>query len=139
VDLKERLGALQPNTTSGRLRELLPLIEERIRAGVRLADIAKTLREGGLDVSIPNLKSCLQRHRKGMRVEGGAAPSAPEPSPSMVGPLEQPQPSPMAADALDRVMRPDPIESAREMARYEELGRASSRILTPRGGQEPNT
>lgn len=66
-DLAQALTALEPKTKVARVREVMPVIEERIAAGVRIADIAKTLQDSGIDLTEATLKSYLYQHRKKKR------------------------------------------------------------------------
>lgn len=58
------LESLTPVTKAARLRAYLPLIEEKLAAGVRLAEILAVLKANGLDVSKATFRSYRQRHRK---------------------------------------------------------------------------
>ncbi|MGY2492758.1 hypothetical protein [Cupriavidus sp. CP313] len=69
-DLAKALTALEPKTKVARVREVMPVIEERIAAGVRIADIAKALQDGGIDLSEATLRSYLYQHRKKKRKPG---------------------------------------------------------------------
>lgn len=62
-ELIEGIRALSVRTKSGRLRALMPLIEDRLADGVRQQDIITALREGGIDLTPGTFKSYLHRHR----------------------------------------------------------------------------
>jgi len=63
----EGLRNLTIRTKSGRLRTLMPVIEERLAAGVSQQDIVNVLREGGIDLTLGTFKSYLHRHRAKLR------------------------------------------------------------------------
>lgn len=63
----EGLRNLTIRTKSGRLRALMPVIEERLTAGVSQQDIVNVLREGGIDLTLGTFKSYLHRHRAKLR------------------------------------------------------------------------
>lgn len=55
---------MEPKTKASRVREVLPAIEQKLAEGVRIADILRTLSDGGLELTEGTLKSYLSRHRK---------------------------------------------------------------------------
>ncbi|WP_234909671.1 hypothetical protein [Xanthomonas citri] len=63
-DLTQALTAIEPKTKAAKVREVMPVIEQRIAAGVRIADILKTLKDSGIDLTEATLKSYLYRYRK---------------------------------------------------------------------------
>lgn len=63
----EELRKLTVRTKSGRLRALMPVIEERLAAGVSQQDIVNVLREAGIDLTLGTFKSYLHRHRAKLR------------------------------------------------------------------------
>ncbi|WP_341963770.1 ROK family transcriptional regulator [Pseudomonas sp. RC10] len=65
--LHAAIEAVVDGTKAGRLRALLPEIEQRLSAGARIADVAKALSEHGLPLSVATLKSYLYRSRKAAR------------------------------------------------------------------------
>lgn len=70
TDIQEalkRLEDLGPKTTAAKLRTLSPVIEAKLAAGIRHADIHASLREAGIDVSMATYKGTLQRLRKEAR------------------------------------------------------------------------
>lgn len=62
--IKAALLALTAKTKSGQLRELLPLIESKVAAGVRHEDILAALGEHGFSMSMAAYKTTLYRIRK---------------------------------------------------------------------------
>ena len=65
--LQAAIEAVEGGTKAGRLRALLPQIEQRLAAGARISDVAKVLNDNGLPISIATLKSYLYRSRKAAR------------------------------------------------------------------------
>ncbi|WP_231674477.1 hypothetical protein [Ralstonia pseudosolanacearum] len=63
-DLTQALTAMEPKTKAAKVREVMPVIEQRIAAGVRIADILKTLQGRGIDLTEATLKSYLYRYRR---------------------------------------------------------------------------
>jgi predicted NBD/HSP70 family sugar kinase len=57
----------EAGSKAGRLRALMPEIEQRIAAGVRIADIVRTLNANGLQITTATVKSYLYRFRKANR------------------------------------------------------------------------
>ncbi|MBR8029911.1 hypothetical protein KDX27_39115 [Burkholderia cenocepacia] len=68
--IKAALLALTAKTKSGQLRELLPLIEAKVAAGVRHEDILAALGQHGFSMSMAAYKTTLYRIRK-ERAQGG--------------------------------------------------------------------
>ena len=66
-ELIEGIRALSVRTKSGRLRALMPVIEDRLADGVRQQDIITALREGGIDLTPGTFKSYLHRYRAKQR------------------------------------------------------------------------
>ncbi|CAJ3333245.1 Uncharacterised protein [Burkholderia pseudomallei] len=140
-DLTQALTAIEPKTKAAKVREVMPVIEQRIAAGVRIADILKTLKDSGIDLTEATLKSYLYRYRKkqGKTVGRQAEPVAPRsnsaPASTQSGESvsyeTESEPStsggPVSMQELDRLMNPDPAEQAEKMARYERLGKQQRR------------
>lgn len=136
VDLTQALSEIEPKTKAAKVREVMPVIEQRIAAGVRIADILKTLQDGGIELTAATLKSYLYRYRKKGRAVG--RPAAPVGQRS-TGTLASAQPGdsvsyetepeprasrePISMQELDRVMKPDPAKQAEDLARYERIAR----------------
>ncbi|ARU20782.1 glutathione ABC transporter permease GsiD [Ralstonia solanacearum] len=134
---------MEPKTKAAKVREVMPVIEQRIAAGVRIADILKTLQGRGIDLTEATLKSYLYRYR---RKQGKAVrrqtelvgtrraadlPASTQPGESVSYETEAPGTSPsrgpISMQELDRLMKPDPEEQAEKLARYERLGKQQRR------------
>jgi hypothetical protein len=63
-ELKISIEKLEAKTKAGRLRGLMPMIEAKVRQGVRHVDIIHALNEQGLAISEYTYRSYLQRYRK---------------------------------------------------------------------------
>jgi hypothetical protein len=138
--LADALKALTPNTKAGKVRALMPLIEEKIDQGVRISEILDVLKAGGLVLSEGTFKNYLHRARRRQQASAGAirharksghhqqpAQEAPEPLPPVPGQQGSPTIAPVSMRELDRIMKPDPAEQANEMARYERLAKQQRR------------
>ncbi|WP_286613189.1 hypothetical protein [Variovorax jilinensis] len=84
---------MEPKTKAARLREILPAITQKIAEGVRVADIVRTLREQGLELSEGTLKNYLSRHRAGKVARAassqtGSAPPAARGTRPLASPAE---------------------------------------------------
>jgi hypothetical protein len=133
------------------------VIEQRLAAGVRIADILKALRDGGIDLTEATLKSYLYRYRqKHGRAETAKPPAQPgarqtgvshsdaalggdslTPRPAALPPSNEadssenpPTRGPISMQELDRLMKPDPAEQAEKLARYERLAKQQRRSRT---------
>ncbi|AET95635.1 hypothetical protein [Caballeronia zhejiangensis] len=149
-NLIQALTALEPKTKAAKVREVMPVIEQRIAAGVRIADILKALKEGGIDLTEATLKSYLYRYRQKQQVKPGVAGRPAQPGaaqsdatqPVDVSPPHHPASSalnetdssaspasrgPISMQELDRLMKPDPAEQAEKLARYERLAKQQRR------------
>lgn len=137
-DLTQALTAIEPKTKAAKVREVMPVIEQRIAAGVRIADILKTLKDSGIDLTEATLKSYLYRYRKKHQAKTKGQQSASQtvgmPAPPQPGESESvshetdsaetpPSRGPISMQELDRVMKPDPEEQAKDIARYERLAK----------------
>ncbi|BBU33359.1 hypothetical protein BTHE68_70930 (plasmid) [Burkholderia sp. THE68] len=150
-DVMQALTALEPKTKAAKVREVMPLIEQRISAGVRIADILKALREGGIDLTEATLKSYLYRYRQKQQVErettGQKIQSNAQHSSATESVSQQHHPDsssitdsdssehvashgPISMQELDRLMKPDPAEQAEKLARYERLAKQQRRSRT---------
>jgi hypothetical protein len=69
-DLKNSLEKLQAETKAARLRALMPLIESKIREGIRHVEIIRSLNEQGFALSEYTYRSYLQRYRKKQKTAG---------------------------------------------------------------------
>lgn len=90
-DLKISIEKLEARKKAGRLRDLMPVIEAKIRQGIRHVDIIRALNEQGLAMSEYTYRSYLRRYRKkqvavGKPARGGAQVlDAPSTAPSTLG------------------------------------------------------
>jgi len=73
--LRSALEKIEAGSKAGRLRALMPDIEHRIAAGVRIADIVHALNVNGLPITAATLKSYLYRFRKAARQNGDDDPT----------------------------------------------------------------
>ncbi|AKK65921.1 conjugal transfer protein TraD [Xanthomonas citri pv. mangiferaeindicae] len=141
-DLTQALTAIEPKTKAAKVREVMPVIEQRIAAGVRIADILKTLKDSGIDLTEATLKSYLYRYRRkhqaktkgqqsASRTVGMPTPPQPGESESVsheTDSVETPTSrGPISMQELDRLMKPDPAEQAEDIARYERLAKQKER------------
>lgn len=78
-ELIEALRGLPIRTKSGQLRQLMPVIEERLAAGVAQQDIVDALGRAGIDMTLGTFKSYLHRHRAKLR-EGASEPVSAKPA-----------------------------------------------------------
>jgi hypothetical protein len=75
-DLEARIEALTGRTAAARLRAVMPVIDRKVREGVRHEDIVEALQAAGLSVSLNTFRVNLYRYRKRSRVQGAASTSA---------------------------------------------------------------
>ncbi|WP_044044174.1 hypothetical protein [Caballeronia insecticola] len=150
-DVMQALTALEPKTKAAKVREVMPLIEQRISAGVRIADILKALRESGIDLTEATMKNYLYRYRQKQQVERettGQKIQSNAKHASATDPVSQRHYSdsssitdsdssaqvashrPISMQELDRLMKPDPAEQAEKLARYERLAKQQRRSRT---------
>lgn len=74
-DLEARIEALTGRTAAARLRAVMPVIDRKVREGVRHEDIVEALQAAGLSVSLNTFRVNLYRYRKRNRAEGAASAS----------------------------------------------------------------
>jgi hypothetical protein len=100
--IKSALLSLTAKTTTGQLREMLPLIEEKLAAGVKHEEILEVLNAHGLNLTLGSYKTMLYRIRQ--RTQTATAPASvpaasqpdrttraattPEPSPALPAAVE---------------------------------------------------
>src|SRR2546430_6793963 len=72
-DLKISIEKLEARTKAGRLRGLMPVIEAKVRQGIRHVDIIRALNEQGFAISEYTYRSYLQRYRKKQLAGGKSA------------------------------------------------------------------
>ncbi len=63
-DLKISIEKLEARTKAGRLRGLMPMIETKIRQGIRHVDVIRALNDQGFAISECTYRSYLQRYRR---------------------------------------------------------------------------
>ncbi|MDR5784571.1 conjugal transfer protein TraD [Caballeronia sp. LZ065] len=156
-DVVQALTALEPKTKAAKVREVMPLIEQRISAGVRIVDVLRALRANGIDLTEATLKSYLYRYRQKQQVEQDSAgqklpANVQQPHVQQSSATEAvsqrhysdsssisdsdlsthasphgPPHEPMSMQELDRLMKPDPDEQAEKLARYERLAKQQRR------------
>lgn len=77
-DLKIYIEKLEARTKAGRLRGLMPIIEAKVKQGIRHVDIIQALNEQGFAISEHTYRSYLQRYRK-KQIAGGKSARADAP------------------------------------------------------------
>ncbi|WP_130905446.1 TraD protein [Pseudomonas sp. Sample_22] len=140
LDLATALKAVEPETKAAQIRQVMPIIEQQLKAGVRRQAILDVLKEQGIEIGMETLKSYLYRYRKALKAEGKSdAVDVPKPPAMEAQPQAQPetnsvsydadkddqqQPPPMTPSALSKIMNPGDDVNASELARYESAGRS---------------
>ena len=124
-ELIEALSAIEPRTKAAKVRAVMPLIEQRIAAGVRIADILVAMNSSGLDITEATLKSYLYRYRKkkGRPTKRQAMSTATEKNVSYETDLPENKNQPVLMQQLDRLLKPDPETLADDVKRYERLAK----------------
>lgn len=79
--LLEALRAVPVRTLSGQLKPFMPLIEERMRDGVRLSQIIEVLESNGLPIQIGTLRKYLTRYRQSQRNSNATVKTTGAPKP----------------------------------------------------------
>lgn len=134
--VKLAISRMEPTSTSAKLRQVMPEIEEKLAAGVRLREVHQVLLEAGFDLTFQTLKTYIYRYRKkeqpvlreetyfkksvpdnGCLSRECSDPSTPASSNSLAPRI------PMSMQNIDRMMKPTPSEQAEKLARYELLAR----------------
>jgi hypothetical protein len=75
-DLEARIEALTGRTAAARLRAVMPVIDRKVREGVRHEDIVQALEAAGLRLSLNTFRSYLYRYRKRHQAQEAASTSA---------------------------------------------------------------
>jgi hypothetical protein len=129
LDARQMVNQIEPATKAARLRAVMPDIERKLAAGVRLAQIHQALVDAGFELTLAALKTYLHRYRK--KHAAGT-----KPMPMATARLDQ-RPAgdephtagntAVSIQELDRLMHPDPAEQATELARYERLAKQRRR------------
>ncbi len=146
--LKQTLEAASPTTKVGRLRSVMPLLQAKLDAGVRLAVLVEIINAHGIEISKGTLQNYLHRYRK--KAQDAAKPTAsaaagcaistsgaPCSAPIATGETHcQPRPPALRAESLSlqelhHVMHPNPDEQAMEIQYYEELAYQRERAAPP--------
>ncbi|MCP3041657.1 hypothetical protein [Xanthomonas euvesicatoria] len=137
-DAKQAVRQTEPTSKAAQLREVMPEIEKKLAAGVQLGTIHKALTDAGFDLTFQTLKTYLYRYRKkhqaktkgqqsASRTVGMPTPPQPGESESVSHETDSPETStprgPISMQELDRLMKPDPEEQAKDIARYERLAK----------------
>lgn len=131
LDLATALQAVEPETKAAQIRQVMPIIEQQLKAGVRRQAILDVLKAQGIEISMETLKSYLYRYRKSVKAGTVEAPAS-EPRLQSAAPAEksgsvsydiEPEneepPPPMAPTELNKIMNPGDDVNASELARYE--------------------
>ncbi|AKK24689.1 hypothetical protein [Pandoraea oxalativorans] len=141
TDAQQAIQQTAPTTKAAQLREVMPQIEAKLAAGVRLGTIHRALTDAGFELTFQTLKTYLYRYRKQRRAKSAgrqaepvdsrtaAAPASPRPeagvSQENVPPATDSGPppprEPLSVQEIDRLMKPDPAELAERIARYERI------------------
>ncbi len=83
-DLKISIEKLETRTKAGSLRGLMPVIEAKVRQGIRHVEIIRALNEQGFAISEYTYRSYLQRYRRQQagpaRTSAGRGPFAQAPA-----------------------------------------------------------
>jgi hypothetical protein len=72
-DLEARIEALTGRTAATRLRAVMPVIDRKVREGVRHEDIVQALEAAGLRLSLNTFRSYLYRYRKRNQAQEAAS------------------------------------------------------------------
>ncbi|AKK24981.1 hypothetical protein [Pandoraea oxalativorans] len=127
TDAQQAIEQTAPTTKAAQLRDVMPEIEAKLAAGVRLGTIHQALNDAGFELTFQTLKTYLYRYRKQHRArtaERLAVPGDPrsEASVSHATDAGPPRPrEPLSVQEIDRLMKPDPAELAERIARYERI------------------
>lgn len=132
LDLATALQAVEPVTKAAQIRQVMPIIEQQLKAGVRRQAILDVLKAQGVEISMETLKSYLYRYRKSVKAgevkapadvpkTAASVPEAPAEKPGSITYDTEPQdsPAPMPPNELSKIMNPGDDVNASELARYE--------------------
>lgn len=75
--IESALASLTARTKAGRFRQLMPLIEAKIKEGVRHDEILAALNANGFDLSESTYKTYLARNRKAAKIAQPLLPATP--------------------------------------------------------------
>ncbi len=138
--LTQAIEAIAPATKAARLRSVLPLLQAKLDAGVRLAVLVEIVNAHGMIISKGTLQNYLYRYRKKTRevsrpivraAPANASGSESTHAPALGAAFEAknkvaspvPPSSTVLLHELEQIMHPDPFEQEKEFERYEALGR----------------
>lgn len=143
-DIEAALLAVKPKTNAAKIRQVMPVIEKQLAAGVTREAILEVLKAQGIEVSLDTLKSYLYRYRKAQRERGQSRPNG-QGGGSVSAPVETvatqeqatenggvsydtdrvPEQSPalLGPAELSRLMNPGDDQNAQDLAKYESVGR----------------
>ena len=145
-DLKAQIEAIKVTTKAAKLRKLMPAIEAKLAEGVRAAEIVEALKKGGLELTMGTFRNYLHQFRtkqgKVVKRQSSAAASSPADSLTSTGTSESvsvetdsqetsTRREPISMLELDRLMKPDPVKQAEEMAYYERIAKQNRRSRKP--------
>lgn len=138
-DLTNALMAVGPESKAAKIRQVMPLIEQQLSAGVSRQMILDVLKEQGIELSMETLKSYLYRYRKAQREKADKQPKTASPAPSTQPVIEQAAPeknggdtdsetevsqtAPLGPSELSKIMNPGDDQNASDLAMYENAGR----------------
>lgn len=141
-DLTNALMAVGPESKAAKIRQVMPLIEQQLSAGVRRQVILDVLKQQGIDLSMETLKSYLYRYRKAQRQKPTQPNQTTNPAPSMQPVAERGEPenkggvsydtekdpkvsqtAPLGPSELSKIMNPGDDQNASDLAMYENAGR----------------
>lgn len=141
-DLTNALMAVGPESKAAKIRQVMPLIEQQLSAGVRRQVILDVLKEQGIELSMETLKSYLYRYRKAQRQTADKQPKTASPVPSTQPVTEREAPeknggvsydtdsgtevsqtAPLGPSELSKIMNPGDDQNASDLAMYENAGR----------------
>lgn len=108
----------------------MPEIEKKLAAGVQLGTIHKALIDVGFDLTFQTLKTCLYRYRKKHQAKREKQTASLSPSDETVSDdtvSSEGSRTPLSMQEIDRLMKPDPTEQAKKLARYERLAKEQRR------------
>ncbi len=142
-DLTNALMAVGPESKAAKIRQVMPLIEQQLSAGVRRQVILDVLKQQGIELSMETLKSYLYRYRKAQRQNPATQSKTTSPVPSMQPVIEREAPeneggvsydtetdskvsqtAPLGPSELSKIMNPGDDQNASDLAMYESAGRS---------------
>ena len=143
-DLTTALRAIEPATKAGKLREVMPIIEQQLKAGVTRQAILDVLEDQGIVLTLHTLKSYLYRYRKTVQAGTAEAPKHEPKAQSVARGLDE-KPVSVSYDTdtqdekptapmvhlgpnqLSQLMNPGDDQNASDLDRYENAARTQKR------------